>query len=155
MDEILPAGRILIVTETESLLALEQPLSERRYTVETAHGVRDALHRISEKSFEVVISDLAFNEGDGIKLIGHIKDLTPNTEVIVLNATGSVQTAVDAIRAGAYDFIKAPAPIDTLYTVIQRAQEHRKLRVSSALFQTSQAIFATQEPEESRWRSSC
>ncbi|MEE2751543.1 MAG: ATP-binding protein [Myxococcota bacterium] len=143
----MPAGRILMVTGTESLLNLTQPLSERHYTVETASGVREALHRISEKSFEVVVSDLQFEDGDGIKLIGHIKDLTPNTEVIVLTETGSVQTAVEAIRAGAYDFIKAPLPVDALCTVIQRAQEHRKLRVSSALFQTSQAIFATQEPE--------
>jgi signal transduction histidine kinase len=127
--------------------AFANALEGAGHITRSASSMREALVQLAEASFDLVISDRELGEDDGVTLIGHVKDLAPNTEVILLTDTGSVEDAVRAVRAGAFDFISAPLPDATLLTLVDRALEHRSLLVSSNLFQSSQAIFQNHDPE--------
>ncbi len=86
---------------------------------------RDAVAR---EDFDVVVTDLNMKGVTGIDLCRHIVENRPNLPVVVLTGFGSLETAVSAIRAGAYDFISKPVAMDALTIAVDRAARHRSLR---------------------------
>jgi two-component system response regulator HydG len=91
------------------------------------HG-SEALHALEHGAYDVVVTDLNMQEMGGIELCERIVQNRPDVPVLVLTAFGSLETAIQAIRAGAYDFISKPVEIDALALAVQRAADHRRLR---------------------------
>ena len=87
-----------------------------------------ALTRLETEPFDVVITDLNMPGLSGSELCGRIKQLKPNLPVVVVTAFGSIDSAVVAMRAGAYDFVTKPFDIDTIGLVLKRAVENHELR---------------------------
>ena len=120
---------ILLVDDDAPLCeTLELGLGKRGYRMATCLSAADALARLSAQDFDVVVTDLNMRGTGGIELCERIVANRPDIPVIVLTAFGSLDTAVKAIRAGAYDFISKPVELDVLAIAIERAARHRELR---------------------------
>jgi two-component system response regulator HydG len=88
-----------------------------------------ALTRLETEPFDVVVTDLNMPAITGSELCARVKQLKPNLPVVVVTAFGSIDSAVAAMRAGAYDFVTKPFDIDTIGLVLRRAVENHELRV--------------------------
>jgi two-component system sensor histidine kinase/response regulator len=121
-------NRVLIVDDEESLAdALSEFLSMRGYEVNTAMNPRQALALIHEKAFSVVVSDLRLPGMNGVELLEHVMDVDPETIVIIMTGYASVQSAVDALKKGAYDYVVKPFSVHELEQTLRLGLERRKL----------------------------
>jgi DNA-binding NtrC family response regulator len=122
-------GRVLIVDDDRALCeTLEIALSKREFRCTSRTSARDALLATADAEFDVVVTDLNMREISGIELCERLVANRPDVPVIVLTGFGSLETAVAAIRAGAYDFIAKPVQTDALVIALDRAIKHRHLR---------------------------
>lgn len=121
-------GEVLIVDDDTSMCeVLVERLRKRGYGADYETSGEDALCAVEEGSVDVVVTDLNMPGMSGIEFCERLVDHRPNLPVIVFTAFGSLETAVAAIRAGAYDFLTKPLDIDELTIAIDRAVERRKL----------------------------
>jgi DNA-binding NtrC family response regulator len=120
--------RVLLVDDDVSLAeTLEIGLRKRGYEVTTRASAEDAQGLVMSEDFDVVVTDLNMRHVNGIELCERIVANRADVPVIVLTAFGSLDTAVSAIRAGAYDFISKPVELDALAIAVDRAARHRQL----------------------------
>ncbi len=121
--------RVLVVDDDRSMgELLEEGLRRRGLEIEARSSAEDALARLSQATFDVVVTDLRMKGMDGLALCTRIVARDPDLPVIVLTAFGSIETAVAAMRAGAYDFATKPVQLDTLALAIGRAAQNRALK---------------------------
>jgi DNA-binding NtrC family response regulator len=120
--------RVLLVDDDVSLAeTLEIGLRKRGYEVTTRASAEDAQGLVMSEDFDVVVTDLNMRHVNGIELCERIVANRADVPVIVLTAFGSLDTAVSAIRAGAYDFISKPVELEALAIAVDRAARHRQL----------------------------
>lgn len=121
---------VLIIDDDRALCtALTAGLQPRNYEVTAESDPASALVRLEKDSFDAVVCDINMpGECDGIELCRRIVAKHRELPVIVLTGFGSLDTAVAAIRAGAYDFLSKPVKIDALAIALERATERRRLR---------------------------
>jgi len=121
--------RVLLVDDDASLCeTLAIGLRKRGFVVEFRTAADDALRALDADEFDVVVTDLNMRGLGGIELCERIVGSRPDVPVVVLTAFGSLDSAVAAIRAGAYDFINKPVELEVLAIAIDRAAAHRRLR---------------------------
>ncbi len=124
-----PRTRVLVVDDDPSMAnLLEEGLRRRGFEVVGCNSGEDALSRLSQASFDVLVTDLRMRGMDGLALCTRAVERDADLPVIVLTAFGSIDTAVAAMRAGAYDFATKPVQLDALALAITRAADHRALR---------------------------
>ena len=122
-------GRILIVDDERSMCELlEMDLRLRGFSAASCTSASDAWRALSEEAFDVVVTDVQMPGTTGIQLCERITTDFPELPVIVMTAFGSMETAVAALRAGAYDFVTKPVEMDLLAAAIQRAARQRRLQ---------------------------
>jgi DNA-binding NtrC family response regulator len=122
------AERILVVDDEELNRDLLQQILEREgYQVAIAANGQEALALLRQEMFHVVLTDLKMPGMTGVEVIRELKMLAPSTMGIIHTAYGSVETAVEAMKAGAYDYVTKPVRRDELLVVIQRALEFQRL----------------------------
>jgi DNA-binding NtrC family response regulator len=120
--------RILVVDDDESLRRVVQfQLEQRGYEVRTASGGAQALHVMHQSPQDLVITDLQMPGLSGLELLNKIRAESPEISVIMVTAFGTVETAVDAMKAGAYDYITKPVNPEELILTIERALAHQQL----------------------------
>ena len=117
-------ARILIVEDKPSLRALLRRLLSA-HTVEEADTVAAAL---AADEVDLVLSDVRLPDGDGFEVLRQIRQRAPQTEVIMMTAYAEIESAVRAVKAGAYDYLQKPFEPDALLLVVERALERRALR---------------------------
>jgi two-component system, NtrC family, response regulator AtoC len=121
-------GRVLFVDDDKSMLELSsERLKKRQFEVITAQGAAEARVAFDAAEPDVVVTDLNMPGQSGIQLCEWVVTNRRDTPVIVITAFGSLDTAIAAIRAGAYDFITKPFEIDVLAIALERAIRHREL----------------------------
>lgn len=119
-------ARILVVDDDLSMREfLELMLLREGYEVRVAPGGREALDLAAQTSFDLVITDIRMKNVDGIEVLKGVKAIHPETVVILISAFATVETAVTAMKEGAYDFIPKPFQIEELKGVIRVALAHR------------------------------
>ncbi|BBA69843.1 sigma-54-dependent transcriptional regulator [Geobacter sulfurreducens] len=136
MAEERQPARVLIVDDDVSLRrVLEYNLQEEGYDVITAGSGEEGLRLFDERSPALVVTDLKMPGMGGFRLLQEVKGRSPETAVIVITAFGAVETAVDAMKAGAYDYITKPFNRDALKLTVKKAlemlglsRENRRLR---------------------------
>jgi len=122
-------SRVLIVDDDRNVCdLLSAGLTRRGFDVACETAGSDAFARISREDFDVVVTDLNMGGLSGIQLCQRIVEHRPNLPVVVITAFGNLDTAVAAIRAGAYDFITKPFETDALALALERAAQHHALR---------------------------
>jgi len=120
---------ILIVDdEGQNRDYLSEILSEEDYNVSTASNGRDAIARLSQDLFHVVLTDLKMPEVDGLGVIRHLVENHINCIGILFTGYGSVKTAVDAMKLGAFDYITKPFKADEIKVVVKKALDHLALQ---------------------------
>lgn len=120
--------RILVVDDEQAMCDLLSDALSRQGFEATTHTAGDAaLEEIRRSDFSVVLTDLKMPRMDGLTLCKHITELRPDLPVIVMTAFGSMETAIEAIRAGAYDFVTKPIEMQVLAIAVSRAARHREL----------------------------
>lgn len=119
---------VLVVDDDESLRWITQlQLEEAGYRLMAAPAAGEALELVESESPSLVITDLKMPGLSGIDLLRRIRAEHPEIPVIVVTAFGTVQTAVDAMKSGAYDYITKPIDYEELLLIINRAVEHHEL----------------------------
>src|SRR5436309_2737992 len=120
--------RILVADDDESLRRITQlELEELGYDVVTAVDGPSALRMLGQALPALVITDLKMPGLSGLDLLKQVRADYPHITVILITAFGTVQTAVEAMKAGAYDYITKPIDYEQLALVVQRAMEHHNL----------------------------
>lgn len=123
------SGRILIVDDERSMCEmLEDALRIREFESLWFTSADEALQAIRTEAVDVVLTDLKMPGTDGIHLCQRIVDNRPDIPVVVMTAFGSLEAAVQAIRAGAWDFVTKPVEMDMLALTLKRAVHHRELQ---------------------------
>jgi len=122
-------GRILVVDDDRRMCELlEAGLGRKGFTVSARTSAADALDYLGFADVEAVVTDLNMKGMSGLELCERIAASFPDVPVVVITAFGSLETAVAAIRVGAYDFITKPFEIDELLFALDRAVQHKRLR---------------------------
>ncbi len=123
-----PTGSVLIVDDEPSMrVTLSILLRAEGLTVREAAGVAPAVALLEQEPFDVVITDLRMDGEGGIDVLKTAKRVNPQTEVVVLTAYGSIGSAVEAVKLGAFDYLAKPFEPDELVLVVQKALERRAL----------------------------
>ncbi len=121
-------ARIVVIDdEVNAAAALETLLREDGYEVEKAHDAKTGLRVLETFDPDLVLTDLRMPGMDGIELLAKIKELRPDTLVLLMTAYGTVKTAVRAMKLGAEDYLGKPIDVEELEVVVQRALEKKAL----------------------------
>ncbi len=123
------AARVLIVDDEKSMRdLLTITLEKAGYDVTAAEGGEAAIEAIRKDSFDTIITDLRMPRVDGMQVLRAARDLSPETAVIVVTAVASTETAVEAMKLGAYDYITKPFKLDEVDLIIKNGLERKRLR---------------------------
>jgi two-component system response regulator HydG len=123
------SGKVLIVDDDQSMCeTLAAAMSRRGFVVAWKSSALDALALIDHQDFDVVVTDLHMDGMDGLAFCERVVANRPDVPVVVITAFGTLDTAVAAIRAGAYDFITKPFEVELVRLTLTRAVQHRALR---------------------------
>ena len=152
--------QILIVDDEEAIREVVSALLKAQdYRCTVCSNGRMALESFRHNSFDLVLSDIVMPEMDGLKLLAELRLADPDVPVIMVTAMHDISIALEAIRAGAYDYILKPFEKDQLYLSVRRALEHRQVVLENQTYQsdlehlvaerTQQLSIALQDLEES------
>ncbi|VTT99280.1 acetoacetate metabolism regulatory protein : Two component, sigma54 specific, transcriptional regulator, Fis family OS=Pirellula staleyi (strain ATCC 27377 / DSM 6068 / ICPB 4128) GN=Psta_1595 PE=4 SV=1: Response_reg: Sigma54_activat [Gemmataceae bacterium] len=127
-----PRGRLLVVDdEVELMRALCESLGEQGFAVQGLSDPLLAPDALRDGGFDVLLSDLMMPGTDGIQLLRRALEIDPNLVGIIMTGQGTIQTAVEAMKTGAFDYILKPFRLQTVLPVLDRALEVRRLRVEN------------------------
>jgi DNA-binding NtrC family response regulator len=122
------ANILVVDDDAETLELLREILGEEGYNVVTCSSGEEALAVGKQELFDVIISDMRLGANlDGLDVLRTYKTLQPESEVILITAFGSMETAIEAVKAGAFDYISKPFKIDEVLLQVERALGNRKL----------------------------
>src|SRR5690349_8239668 len=125
MDEPI---RVLVVDDEVGLRRfLAKELAARGFAVEAASSAEEGLRKISESLYDVVLLDMKMPGMDGLTALREIRREAPAPEVLILTGQGSVESAVEAMRAGAFHYLTKPFHLEELEVQIQKAREQSAL----------------------------
>jgi DNA-binding NtrC family response regulator len=116
---------LVVDDEPQMLIAIHETLRRDGYSITTAGSAREALCRLKERYYHLVITDVRMPEMTGLDLLKKVKASTPQTPVVLLTAYGTIQNAVDAMKQGAFDYLLKPFSSDSLETVVRRALDSK------------------------------
>jgi len=119
---------LIVDDEIQNREYLSEILSEEGYSITTAANGKDAIARLTQDTFQVVLTDLQMPELDGLSVIKYLIENRLNTIGILYTGYGSVKTAVDAMKLGAFDYITKPFKADEIKVVVKKALEHLALQ---------------------------
>ncbi|MGQ0810581.1 MAG: sigma-54-dependent transcriptional regulator [Nitrospiraceae bacterium] len=128
-----PAHVLIVDDDPETLNLLQEIISKEGYDVVTAATAKAALDQVAIRVPDLVISDIHMPEMDGLALLSELHIRAPATLVILLTAFGSLKTAVDGIKAGAFDYLSKPFIVEDIRLSVRRAFEHQKLSKENQL----------------------
>jgi DNA-binding NtrC family response regulator len=124
----------LLVVDDEliALNNLTHVLKKEGYTVKSTQSGPQALKYIEQEEFNLVLTDLRMEKVDGLRLLKRTKELYPDTEVIMITGYATVDSAIDAMKAGAYHYIAKPYKLDEVRKIVIEALEKNRLRKENA-----------------------
>lgn len=120
--------KILIVDDEASQReVLSGYLKKKKYAVQQSSSAEDAVSIVRSQHFDLVLSDYKMSGKTGYDLLQEVKQIDPETVVVLMTAFGTIEGAVDAMRAGAYDYLSKPIELDEIDLLIRRVQERSQL----------------------------
>lgn len=135
-------GKILIVEDEKSMRdVLSILLEDEAYNVTTASDGIEGIELIKNNIFDLVITDIKMPKADGFEVLKNVKEVSPTTLVIMITAFGTTESAIEAMKRGAYDYVHKPFKIDEIRLIVKNAFEKKRLKEELSLlrekFQTS------------------
>ncbi len=139
--------KILVVDDEEPVRRLlKNELTRKGFSVDIAENGKIALKKVQEENFDVVLLDIVMPELDGIAFLKKLQGDPSSPAIIVLTGRATVDTAVEAMKAGASDYLSKPYKLEELIIVINRAYEERRLRMENIMLQ--KALKEQFQPDE-------
>jgi DNA-binding NtrC family response regulator len=129
--EPIPVRILVVDNDPEMVSVLKREFGEQGWTVEEATSGRMALDALAREDVDVVLTDLVMDGVDGLSLLREAQRLDPAPRVILMTAFGSLETAIEAIRAGAYDYLTKPFKVPEATLAVARALDDRRLRAEN------------------------
>jgi two-component system response regulator PilR (NtrC family) len=127
-------GRILIIEDERSMReVLKILLEEEAYDVTTAADGMEGIEQVRSNIFDLVITDIKMPRADGFEVLRQVKEISPNTIVLMVTAFGTTESAIEAMKQGAYDYIHKPFKIDEIRLIVKKAFEKKQLREEISL----------------------
>ncbi len=130
MPEEIKADVLLVDDEEQFLKVLSKRMEGRGLKVDTATSGEDAIKRVHGKEFDAIVLDLAMPGMSGIETLKRIRSENPDVQIIMLTGHGSLEKGVEAIKAGAVDFLEKPADMSKIMEKIAEAKNKRVLLVA-------------------------
>lgn len=125
---------ILVVDDEKDYCdVLKMILTGKGYKVDTCGNGQEAVEKLEKKSFDLVITDLCMPVMDGRQLLEEIKKRDWDTEVIMLTAHGTIEKAVDAMKAGAYSYVTKGRDPEELFMEVRKLRDARKMKRDNAI----------------------
>ncbi len=147
-------GKVLIVDDEKiAIRNLEHVLKKEGYLVKSTTSGQNALKILARDSFDVVLTDLKMEKVDGMQLLKRTKELNPDTEVIMITGYATVETAIEAMKFGAYHYLTKPFKLDEVRKVVREAAEKVLLKKENRLLReklesvTDRVTVITQDPQ--------
>lgn len=130
-------AKILVVDDERGMLEFLTIMLQREgHDVASAGGGKEALEYVAQKTYDIVITDIRMPHITGIDVLKTVKEWSPETVVIMVTAYASTDTAVEAMKQGAYDYITKPFKIEEIKLIVRNALEKRKLREENLLLKS-------------------
>jgi putative nucleotidyltransferase with HDIG domain len=129
-------ARILVVDDEAHVRSMIAATLERQgYDIVLASGGREAIDSLDSDSFELILTDIVMQDGNGLALLERIHEQSPNLPVIMVTAIHDISVAIDSMRRGAYDYLLKPFEREHLVATVQRALDHRQALQESHSYQ--------------------
>jgi len=130
--------KILIAEDEEiTLKHLRYSLEKEGYAVTCTKNGAEALDKLGGENFDILIADIKMPKMDGLTLLGKVKEQYPDTEVIIITGFGSIESAVNAMKQGAAEYITKPFNLDELYLKIKKIREKKTLKEENIALKAS------------------
>jgi DNA-binding NtrC family response regulator len=136
---------LVVDDEPSNLTSLQKIFQREGMRVFTAESARQALELARKHRLQVVLTDLMMPGTNGVELLKALKELAPDTEVVLMTAYGTVETAVQAMREGAYDFVEKPLKRMTIVKSVRQAAERQKLVAENRSLRQELKLLTTRE----------
>jgi putative nucleotidyltransferase with HDIG domain len=151
-----PVARLLVVDDEESIReVLVDFLTMEGYHVVAVSRGKDAIVQLERNAYDVVLLDLKMPEMDGLELLEHVQRIAPRAFSIMMTGFGTVQTAIAAMKRGAFDYILKPFKVQDVIRLVERGlaqqslqAENIQLREALKLYDVNEAMTATLQPEK-------
>lgn len=139
--------KVFVVDDEEPFRRLlKKELTRKGFAVDTAPDGKEALRVLKENSYDVVLLDILMPGMDGITLLGRLKGDPAAPAIVVLTGNATIETAVEAMKNGAFDYLTKPYKLDELEIIVNRAYEYRRLNRKSRMLE--QALIRKEPPQE-------
>jgi DNA-binding NtrC family response regulator len=128
---------ILFVDDDRAILEIvREYLAESGYHVDVVDNGLTALERIKDKPYHIVFTDIKMPDIDGLELLSAIKEHRPETEVIIVTGHGSMESAIQAMKYGSYDYLQKPFKLNVLKVIIDRILDEKQLKQEKIFLKT-------------------
>ncbi len=128
-------SRILIVDDEHEITEILSDLLSVEYDCQQVGSAEDALARLAENDFQLVISDITMPGMSGLEMLPFVKSISPNTVVVMISGMQTVESAIGALRLGAFDYLMKPFDLRQVEAVVKRALEHHELIVAKQRYE--------------------
>ena len=136
MTRFSPCHILLIDDNPTTLEITVEGLQEEGYSIDVASSGEEGIAKAKKKFYDIAITDIVMPGIGGMEVLAHFTKHHPDTIVIVLTGYGTIETAVEAMKYGAFDYLTKPAKLDEILLVLQRAQELKALRMENVLLRS-------------------
>ena len=120
------ANKALIIDDDASVRdLLKFQLDSEGFKVTTADCGKNGIEAVEENEFDIILTDLNLPDFDGIEMVRRCKEISPNTEIIMVTGYGSVEKAIEATKAGAFYYVEKPVEFEELLVLIEKAVERK------------------------------
>ncbi len=128
-------SRLLIVDDEPEITSILHDLFASEHDCTTADSAEQAIERLHTGTFDLVISDITMPGMSGLELIPRVKSMSPNSVVVMVSGMQTVESAIDALRLGAFDYVMKPFDLRQVEAVVKRALEHQDLIVAKQRYE--------------------
>ena len=122
---------LIVDDEVEMRIAMSETLKHCGYPVEISHNAIDAIKKFKQNEYSLVITDMTMPKRSGLELLKDIKNISPSKPVIMATAYGTVETAVEAMKHGAFDYIRKPIDFGSFQFIVQQALNYKEKSTNS------------------------
>ncbi len=140
--------RLLVADDDAAVRSVLAEFLGAEYECEAVGSAEEALRLLESGGFQLVLSDIAMPGMSGLELIPRVRGLSPDTLVIVVSGSQEIESAVEALRAGAFDYIVKPFDLEHLQFAVRRALEHQRLLAAKRGYETYLERIIKQRTEE-------
>jgi len=123
------AKRSVLIVDDEQIMrdSIKEALLSNDYAVTVAEDGVNAKEILQKRDFHVVVSDIKMPGLTGLELLRYIREISPDTVVILMTAFGTIESAIEAMKEGAFDYLTKPFSIDAIEVVLEKAFQHREI----------------------------